>query len=191
VQQIHSCAWVCNQHNAIQCFAILILLSTALIYPITPQASTMLAPNSQSRHSNGSLLRSSTGAAIRRGELIISDPIPQDYDTTRSQTIARHNSDWPIKATAAEPQRGRHFSTGNMEPHITRQSMGPSLVASSMSTTPSKTSSGQKKTTGFRATLRRMFGSKRGRPSFEEPLTSYHRSVRPGCQFFEHIKLMY
>jgi hypothetical protein len=147
----------------------------------------MPSPNGQNRYSNGSLLRSSTGAAIRRGELTISDPIPQDYDTTRSQTIARHNSDWPIKATPAEPQRGRHFSTGNMEPHITRESMGPSLVASSMSTTPSKTSSGQKKTTGFRATLRRMFGSKRGRTSFEDPLTSYHRSVCPDSALSEHV----
>lgn len=138
----------------------------------------MPSPKSQSRYSNGSLLRSSTGAAIRRGDLKISDPIPQDHDLSQPQTAARHNSDWPIRSTAPDMQRGRHYSTGNMEPNtVARESMGPSLAASSMSTAPSKGSTGQKKTTGFRATLRRMFGSKRGRTSFEDNRKDYHRSV--------------
>lgn len=137
----------------------------------------MPSPQDQSRYSNGSLLRSSTGAAIRRGDIKISDPIPytnQDINTT----TYRPNSDWPIKSNTADTQRGRHFSTGNLDSgDAGRASMGPSLVTSTMSSTPSRESGSQKKTTGFRATIRRMFGSKRGRPSFEDDRSHYYRSV--------------
>lgn len=90
----------------------------------------------------------------------------------------RHNSDWPIRNTAPTMQRGRHFSTGNIEPgDAGRASMGPSLIPSSISTAPSKGSMSQKKQTGFRATLRRMFGSKKGRASMDDQRKEYHRSV--------------
>jgi hypothetical protein len=137
----------------------------------------MPSPKSQDRYSNGSLLRSSTGAAIRRGEIKISDPLPYDQDLQGVAT--HHNSDWPIKSSTANMPRGRHYSTGNLEPGgAGRASMGPSFVPSSISTAPSKGSiASQKKQTGFRATLRRMFGSKKGRDSLEEQRKEYHRSV--------------
>lgn len=136
----------------------------------------MPTPKIQDRYSNGSLLRSSTGAAIRRGDIKISDPLPYSED---AQTVpTRHHSDWPMKNSTNTMQRGRHYSTGNLEPgHAGRASMGPSLNPSSISTTPSKGSLGQKKQTGFRATLRRMFGSKKGRDSMEEQRKEYHLSV--------------
>lgn len=137
----------------------------------------MPSPKSQSRYSNGSLLRSSTGAAIRRGDIKISDPIPYDQDA--QPVAARQNSDWPIKPEAANMPQGRHFSTGNLEPgDAGRASMGPSLLPSSISTAPSKASISQKKDSGFRATLRRMFGSKKGRASMGDQRKDYHRSVR-------------
>lgn len=137
----------------------------------------MSSPPRQSRYSNGSLLRSSTtGGAIRRGEIKISDPIPHDQD--QSTTTYRPNSEWPIKTATADNQRGRHYSTGYLGPgDPTRASMGPSLVPSSMSSAPSKESISRQKPTGFRATLRRMFGSKRGRPSIAEDGGPYHPSV--------------
>jgi hypothetical protein len=136
----------------------------------------MPSPKAPDRYSNGSLLRSSTGAAIRRGEIKISDPLPYDQDAPTVAT--RHNSDWPIKNPTTTMQRGRHYSTGNLEPgDAGRASMGPSLIPSSISTAPSKGSISQKKQTGFRATLRRMFGSKKGRSSMEEQRKEYHRSV--------------
>lgn len=136
----------------------------------------MPSPKSQSRNSNGSLLRSSTGAAIRRGDIKISDPIPYAQD---AQTVTTgQNSDWPIKPEAENMQPGRHFSTGNLEPgNAGRASMGPSLIPSSISTAPSKGSISQKKQSGFRATLRRMFGSKKGRASMGDQKKDYHRSV--------------
>lgn len=137
----------------------------------------MPSPPDQSRDSNGSLLRSSTGAAIRRGDIKISDPIPYDQDVQPVAT--RHNSDWPIKPEAGNMQQGRHFSTGNLEPgNAGRASVGASLIPSSISTIPSKGSISQKKQSGFRATLRRMFGSKKGRASMDDHRKQYHRSVR-------------
>lgn len=137
----------------------------------------MPSPPEQSRNSNGSLLRSSTGAAIRRGDIKISDPIPYDQDA--QPAVTRHNGDWPIKPEAGNMQQGRHFSTGNLEPgNAGRASVGPSLIPSSISTVPSKGSISQKKQSGFRATLRRVFGSKKGRGSVDDHRKEYHRSVR-------------
>ena len=102
--------------------------------------------------------------------------MPYDQD---AQPVATHqNSDWPIKPEAGNMQPGRHFSTGNLEPgNAGRASVGPSLIPSSISTAPSKGSIRQKKQGGFRATLRRMFGSKKGRASMGDQKKDYHRSV--------------
>lgn len=83
-----------------------------------------------------------------------------------------------MKNSAPDMQRGRHFSTGNLEPMgAGRASVGPSLIPSSISTGASKGSIRQKKQNGFRATLRRMFGSKKGHPPpLDDPRKDYHRS---------------
>ena len=160
----------------------------------------MPSPKHQNRSSNASQ-HSATGAAIRRGELKISDPIPYDigpngpsssvgHDMSTLAPIPRHqDATWSSrKVSPSEIQRPpRNVSISNGELNdISRASAGPSLVPSSLSTGPSKNSLTQRKNSGFRATLKRMFGSKRGRNSFIDS-RDFHQSVstdpcrRPKC----------
>ncbi len=142
----------------------------------------MPSPKHRNRSSNTSQ-HSATGAAIRRGELKISDPIPFDTGLNTSSPSAgfdmstfaaapqQQDVTWPSrKVSPSEVQRlPRNTSIGHGEvTNLARASAGPSLVPSSLSTGPSKVSLAQKKNSGFRATLRRVFGSKRGRNSFAE-----------------------
>ncbi|KAH0848801.1 hypothetical protein FOPE_03058 [Fonsecaea pedrosoi] len=132
----------------------------------------MPSPNHKAKGS-GSLSLASTGAALRRGELKISDPIPFDESGVFSNTstvpparhlsVQRHNdTTWPRASTATQDTHVRHVS--DLPPHTrSRTSAGPSLNQSSMSSIPSKASLNQKKPNGLRATLRRMFSSKKHR----------------------------
>ena len=145
----------------------------------------MPSPNSKQRSSSNSLAHLSTGAAVRRGDITISDPIPVD-DSRLSPTMADVNamtatswaqdSTWLRKSTPPELNHVRNASYGHERSQATRASAGPSLNPSSISTAPSKGSLAPRKSTGgFRSALKRMFGSKRGRLS--ESQKEYHRSV--------------
>ncbi len=138
----------------------------------------MPSPNYKNRSSTASAARLSTGAAVRRGDIKISDPIPVDqgFDghppstsadiSTMSSTPWQQEDTWPRKSTPPESYHIRNASHGYEYDEALRASAGPSLIPSSISTASSKTSLTAKKSTGgFRSALRRMFGSKRGRVS--------------------------
>ena len=147
-------------------------------------------PQSQQRRSSASASHSnSPGSAIRRGDLKISDPIPftngtngyptpTTHDMTTLPSTKQPDGTWPRKASpTTDMQHVRTMSTGHGDVYaVGRASVGPSLVPSSLSTGPSKHSLSQKKPSGFRATLRRMFSSKRGRTSLGGNRYDYHRS---------------
>lgn len=131
----------------------------------------MPSPNHRTRASLGT---PSTGAALRRGEVKISDPIPFDsndyYAAYNPSTPSKYpsglrvdDSTWPRKSSPGPEFHYRHASTGNVPSSTARVSAGPSLMPSSMSSIPSKASLNQKKQGGFRAALKRMFSSKRHR----------------------------
>ncbi|KIX96335.1 uncharacterized protein Z520_08113 [Fonsecaea multimorphosa CBS 102226] len=132
----------------------------------------MPSPNHKAKGS-GSLSVPITGAALRRGDLKISDPIPFDesgaFSGASTVPHARHPSGqrqydttWPRASTATQDTHVRHVS--DVPPHPrARTSAGPSLIPSSMSSIPSKASLHQKKPSGLRATLKRMFSSKKHR----------------------------
>ena len=133
----------------------------------------MPSPNHRARQS-GSLSLANTGAAVRRGDLKISDPIlfdeaggsfnsPNTVPPTRylsgQQSI---DATWPRKSTLTQDVHVRHVS--DAQPQIgTRTSAGPSLLQSSMSSVPSKASLTSKRPSGLRAAIRRMFSSKQHR----------------------------
>ena len=131
----------------------------------------MPSPNHKARRS-GSLTLAGTGAAVRRGDLKISDPIPFEEGglgfnspTTvppSSYLQPAGDAPWPRKSTLTQDVHVRHVS--DVQPHMgVRASAGPSLFQSSMSSAPSKGSLNQKKPGGLRAAIRRMFSSKRHR----------------------------
>jgi len=141
--------------------------------------------------SNASLSRSNTGTALRRGELKISDPIPSGQgesvfassNTTPPSFLVTgpsvQDGTWP-RQTPPASFRVRSGSGGRVDiAKGARVSEGPSLVPSSMSTVPSRTSLTQKKQGGgFRATIKRVFGGKRHRSvSYGDNQKDYHRSV--------------
>lgn len=130
---------------------------------------------SPSRHLSTDELshRASTGLAIRRGEVKISDPIPSSYrhngaemDTgayEERQSTPRPAGTWSGKSS------GTHITGKNdgTQPnaHVSRfterTSLGPSIAISNMSSTGSKESTPQRRNAGLRATIRRMFSSKK------------------------------
>ena len=148
----------------------------------------MPSPNSRQRSSSTSLTHLSAGAAVRRGDIKISDPIPIDLGhdghppstavdiTAMSSTAWQQDGTWPRKSTPPEMQHARNASYGHERIDVGRASAGPSLIPSSISTAPSKTSLTQRKpSSGIRSALKRMFGSKRSR--LPESRKDYHRSV--------------
>ena len=131
----------------------------------------MTSPNNKSRRSE-SLSFTGTGAAVRRGDLKISDPIPFDEaglafnnpNTVPPCSYHQHATDatWPRGGALAHDVHGRHAS--DVQPHTgTRASVGPSVLQSSMSSIPSKGSLSQKRPGGLRAAIKRMFSSKKHR----------------------------
>jgi hypothetical protein len=150
----------------------------------------MPSPKSKQRSSSTSLAHLGTGAAVRRGDITISDPIPidQGQDGHPPSTTAGMNAmtttswqqdgTWPRKSTTPpEMAHVRNASYGQERTNVGRASAGPSLIPSSVSTTASKSSLAmpRKSSGGFRTALKRMFGSKRGRSV--ETRKEYHRSV--------------
>lgn len=118
--------------------------------------------------------RASTGLAIRKGQVKISDPIPASYVHNGAEMDGAYEQPQPTPKLEATWPRRSDTGAALMPPrddgvtqpvHVSkfteRSSLGPSLAASNMSSTASKDSSLQRRNTGFRATIRRMFSSKR------------------------------
>lgn len=118
--------------------------------------------------------RASTGLAIRRGEVKISEPLPSSYVHNGAEMDAgayeqptpRIEGTWP-RSGGAGALHGRNESS-TLPIHISRfterTSLGPSLATSNMSSTPSKESATTpKKATGLKASIRRMFSRKHDR----------------------------
>jgi chemotaxis protein histidine kinase CheA len=130
----------------------------------------MPSPNQTSRRS-GSMSLANTGAALRRGDLKISDPIPFDEGgmvfngpstvPPSSYHLQTNDATWPRKSASMHDAHGRHVS--EVQDFGVRASAGPSLLQSSMSSIPSKGSLNQRKQGGLRAALKRMFSSKKHR----------------------------
>jgi len=147
----------------------------------------MPSPGHRPRSSSASLARATH--ALRKGDISISDPIPSSFTWTVSSPSGRSDQyqDRPliqqVDGTWPRQSAGVHspnLSTSQPMMYDSRcVSMGPSIVPSNMSTAPSKTSlnASQKKTGGLRATIRRMFGSKKNRASISEHRRDYYRSV--------------
>lgn len=146
----------------------------------------MPSPSQGKRISSTSVSRNSA-AAIRRGEVKISDPIPLprdnsiqfDQDTTTQQRFATAATDgtWPRRSTPPEADVRPGSVDGQRDASqlaLNRESAGHSVLLSTMS---SKNSLKQRKSGGFRATIRSLFGSKRHRSSLSND-RSYHISVR-------------
>jgi chemotaxis protein histidine kinase CheA len=120
-----------------------------------------------------------TGAAVRRGELTISEPIPFSEDGatfTGPRTVPpgypstpqTTDATWPRNRTPTQDLHVRHVS--ELHPQLgARTSAGPSLLQSSMSSIPSKGSLAQKRPGGIRAALKRMFSSKKHRSVPTDP----------------------
>ncbi|KIW13913.1 hypothetical protein PV08_06694 [Exophiala spinifera] len=143
----------------------------------------MPSPNHRPR---ASLASTSTGAAIRRGDLKISDPIPfsesRDMFTSSASVPSPgfasayrpNDTTWPHQSPPPREYHNRHVSEVPVNMTL-RNSAGPSLIPSSMSSVPSKSSMSQKKPRGLRAALMRMF---KGRKHQSAPAqaNNYHYS---------------
>lgn len=149
----------------------------------------MLSPGHGKRASSTSAGRYSA-AALRRGEVKISDPVLQPKDMVDSPMLPKQgmainlprletpaDGTWPRRGATPEsavwpgseggPRDASHLA-------LNRASSGQSVLLSTMSST---NSSKQRKSGGFRATIRSFFGSKRRRSSLSND-RSYHISVR-------------
>src|ERR1700759_13790 len=146
----------------------------------------MPSPKSKQRASSTSLAHLSAGAAVRRGDIKVSDPIPVDqgYDGHPPSTAAdlrgmsvtawQQDATWPRKSPPPEMHHIRNASYGHERNAVGRASAGPSLIPSSISTTPSKGSLTPRKSSGgFRSALKRMFGSKKGRTPMSDSRKDY------------------
>ena len=124
--------------------------------------------------------RASTGLAIRRGEIKISEPVPSSYIHNGAEMDAgayeqptpKLEGTWS-RRSGAGMIHGRNGSSSHSK-HASRfterTSLGPSLATSNMSTTPSKESTmTSKKATGLRASIKRMFSSKREKNENPQP----------------------
>ena len=139
-------------------------------------------------------------AVLRRGELHISDPtqISQDGKDgfgsqqdigklgSQSTTLVTHvDGRWPSESLS----QGSHtmgLSPAGVEQQVQRAtfyhptpriSAGPSMLNDILSNAPSKASLNKRKTSGFRATIRRIFGTNKTRDTFPSGGISHIHSV--------------
>jgi hypothetical protein len=141
----------------------------------------------------------SKGAAIRRGDLKISDPIQLPHGVShgisQQSTLGTPSNPvtpctppledtWPTKSVSpashtrtrsngANESQGQHAASSNV---ISRISAAPSAFNGGFPSTPSKESLNKQKDGGFRAKIRRMFGSRRLREPTLSSCTGGHHS---------------
>lgn len=134
--------------------------------------------------------RSSTGLALRRGEIKISEPIPSSYMHNRLEMDDGHevyqavdravqSGTWP-RGSAATTMAGRSDPLSHVARASTFHDGTSQPTKSAMPLAPSKsTVSMQRRNTGLKASLKRMFGSKRESTDELEGLQP-HRSITRG-----------
>lgn len=113
--------------------------------------SKVLSPSASVSRTN------SAGAALRRGELTISEPIPipRGGDGYGPQSLPM----LPDTTTRqSNPQTFEDFENARPNPRIPSYATAPALASG-----PSKVSLNKPKDNGFRATIRKIFGSKKKR----------------------------
>lgn len=158
----------------------------------------MPSPNHKARASNTSLPRASslksTGAAIRRGDLHISDPIPVSQDGLAAivpqlgpdspqvqATVLQRDDSLPPRRYPPQEKNGLYASYALAESKPATRYNAPTQFHDpheSMSSGPSKGSVRRpKKEGGFRATMRKIFGTKKGRSPLSNISGDHHRSV--------------
>jgi hypothetical protein len=143
--------------------------------------------------------RDSRGAAIRRGDLKISDPIrlPPDFSHGISQQLTMGTLSNPTTTPAPPPEgtwprksvspgfHSKTRSSGANEPQkqrgaspnaTSRTSAGALMLNGYLPSGPSKASLSKQKEGGFRAKIRRMFGSQRLRERTISNGTEVHHS---------------
>lgn len=135
--------------------------------------------------------RPASKPTCRRGEVKISEPIPFNFShqalTAEEQQVLldgpmpeRIDPAWPRKTTPVIVDNWVGDSFHDLDNiYDNRVSTGPSVTMNSMRSMPSKSSldQSQDKPNGFKATIRRMFGSRRRRPSMPDVQKSYYTSV--------------
>lgn len=151
----------------------------------------------KSQSSTGSLSRAnSTGVAIRRGELKISEPIPipregidgfgpqagvgsPEFQSTTSLRNPRVRSGVRASANPAEAPPDPQLMLPSTKTQVWSDYSSPSHHPhDSMSSTPSKLSVRKKrKDSTLKSVMRKIFGSKRGEEQRKSGVLEHHRSV--------------
>ena len=144
----------------------------------------MPSPSHRKQTSTSSAHGSNTSpAAIRRGDINISSPMLQDADSANRHTVhdlspslgprsACKDGTWPRKSMPPRMSKvnrsaEHHEPLNHLSSYNTTARVSTPL---SLSSAPSKRSISRRKTGGFRATMRRIFGNKKRSDSItEEP----------------------
>ena len=161
----------------------------------------MPSPQHKLRSSTTSLGRAyPAGVAVRRGDLTISDPIliPQEVNNSLGYqdnvtglsnpsptSLRKSDGTWPRKSVspAFHTRSQSSGSHGQFDPRTksyttpTRASAGFSMFTDSRSSIRPKAYPSKPKSNGFRATIRRFFGSKRERNTLYKERGGPYRSV--------------
>ena len=126
--------------------------------------------------------RASTGSAVRRGFIKISEPIPSSYvhngaemDQADEIHAAQREEAWLNDTRTYEDSDRANTASGRSAYNsrfIERTSLGPASGMNHLSVGKRDETTLRRRNTGLRATIRRMFGSKR-----HSPPTSFVPSV--------------
>ncbi|KAL2436225.1 hypothetical protein ABEF95_006083 [Exophiala dermatitidis] len=143
----------------------------------------------------------STSAALRRGDIKISDPIPFDEprDSLRASkpgTRSFHSyghqpgdATWLERSSPTQDLRARHASDAQTYAGA-RNSLAQLTLPRSMSSMPSKVSLDQKRTGGLRAVLKRMFSGKRHRSApISSSVHQYHNHGQLNTVAEQHAQM--
>lgn len=135
--------------------------------------------------------RASTGLAIRRGEVKISDPIPSSYihngaemDQVYEQVTPRIGGNYGNRDGTDSMSHGRSISS-NVPIHVskfTERTSPVPLKSSNAILNNAEDSALQRRNTGLRATIRRMFSSKRDRSTHPRGMSTPIVSILPKCE---------
>lgn len=138
--------------------------------------------------------RASTGLAIRRGDVKISEPIPSSYvhhgpemDFANGQVVlVDHDSGSCFAKNGLSASHGRSGSAplSSHPAHVAkfaeRASLGPSLATSNMASAPANDSLSQKRDGGLRASIKRMF-SKKSHVTTTQKREAHHSVCTRSC----------
>lgn len=142
--------------------------------------------------------RASTGLAIRRGDIKISDPIPSSYvhhgpemDFANGQVVLINDdsgSCFGKNGLSASHGRSGSAPLSSHPAHAAkfteRASLGPSLSVGNMASVPSKDSVSQKRDGGLRASIKRMFSKKNNAATVQKRDGHHSVCIRPCSTYY-------